>query len=190
MIEFTPLEVSAWIKKLSPNFKDALTPFGLFCVPFYHQIRVNEPLLPAATEFWILTRYVFQFNGMELCPTLEEFGTIMGEPDLGAIILPIDEEYLSNLAHQFLMVPLAMAKRWCTLDKLNVHMVFKYFSQQDVPLAGVKHFQYLNAFCLCILARYFLVHETPHVDPRILHVVNNLGRGSPIIIILAETLNG
>ena len=57
-------------------------------------------------------------------------------------------------------------------------------------MVGVKHSQYLNAFCLCILARYFLVYETPCVDPRILQVVNNLERGSPIIIIMAETLNG
>ena len=105
---------------------------------------------------------------MELCPTLEEFGAIMGEPDLGSIILPTLEEDLSDLACQLLGVPLSMAKRWCPLNKLNVHMVFKYFSQQDVPLAGVKSFQYLNAFCLCILMRYFLVHETPCVDPRIL----------------------
>ena len=105
---------------------------------------------------------------MELCPTLEEFGAIMGEPDLGSIILPTLEEDLSDLACQLLGVPLSMAKRWCPLNKLNVHMVFKYFSQQDVPLAGVKSFQYLNAFCLCILMRYFLVHETPCVDPIIL----------------------
>ena len=66
---------------------------------------------------------------MELCPALEEFGVIMGEPDLGTIILRTFEEDLFDLAHQLLGVPLAMAKRWCTLDKLNVYMVFKYFSQ-------------------------------------------------------------
>jgi len=54
----------------------------------------------------------------------------------------------------------------------------------------VKRSQYLNAICVYILARYFLVHETPHVGPIILQVVNNLGREIPIIIILAETLNG
>ena len=34
------------------------------------------------------------------------------------------------------------------------------------------------------------MHETPRVDPRIVLMVNNLGRGSPIIIILAKTING
>ena len=43
---------------------------------------------------------------MELCPAPEEFGVIMGEPDLGTIILPTFEEDLSNLAHQLLGVPL------------------------------------------------------------------------------------
>ena len=57
-------------------------------------------------------------------------------------------------------------------------------------MAGVKRFQYLNAICLYILARHFLVHETPQVGLIILQVVNNLGREIPIIIILAETLNG
>ena len=86
----------------SPNFKDAFTPLGLSCVPFYHQIRLDKPLLRAATEFWIPTQHIFQFNGMELCPTLEEFGVIMGELDLDAIILPTLKEDLSDLAHQLL----------------------------------------------------------------------------------------
>ena len=34
------------------------------------------------------------------------------------------------------------------------------------------------------------MHETPRVDPIILLVVNNLGSGSLIVLILAETLNG
>ena len=34
------------------------------------------------------------------------------------------------------------------------------------------------------------MHEIPCVDPRILQAVKNLGRGSSIIIILAETLIG
>ena len=46
---------------------------------------------------------------MELCPTLEEFGAIIGELDLGSIIRPTLVEDLFDLAHQLLEVPLAMA---------------------------------------------------------------------------------
>ena len=68
-----------------------------------------------------------------------------------------------------------MAKRWCKSNKLNVSMVFKYFFKKDVPLAGMKCSHHLNTFCLCILTRFFLVHESPRVDPGILHAVENLG---------------
>ena len=88
---------------------------------------MNEPLLRTTTEFWIPTQNVFQFNGVILWPTLEKFGAIMGEHNFDAIILPTLEEDLSNLSHQLLGVPLAMAKLWCKSNKLNVFMVFKYF---------------------------------------------------------------
>ena len=127
MAEFTPLEVSVWINKLNLNFKDARIPLGLSCISFFYQIKVNEPLLHAATEFWIPTQHVFQFNGVELCPTLEEFSAIMCEHDFSAIILPTLEEDHSSLSHQLLGVPLAIAKRWCKSNKLNAFMVFKFF---------------------------------------------------------------
>ena len=44
----------------------------------------------------------------------------MGKPNLSSIIAPTLKEDLSYMAHQLLGVPLVMAKRWCTLDKLNV----------------------------------------------------------------------
>ena len=56
-------------------------------------------------------------------------------------------------------------------------------------MAGVHRSHYLNSFCLCLLARYFLVHETPRVNQQMILVVNNLEKGSLVGIILAETLN-
>ena len=115
---------------------------------------------------------------MKLCLTLEEFGAIMGEHDFDAIILPTLKEDLSDLAHRLLVVTLAMAKRWCKSNKLNAFM------------AEAKRFHHLNAFCLCILAWFFFMHKTFRVDLGILHVVKNPGSGSPMTIVLIETLNG
>ena len=64
MAEFTSLEVLMWINKLNLNFKDALIPFDLSCISFFHQIKVDEPLLRAATELFsrrliiLLIKYV------------------------------------------------------------------------------------------------------------------------------------
>ena len=69
-------------------------------------------------------------------------------------------------------------------------MVVAYFSQLVVSMTGRRRFHYLNAFYLCLLVRYFLVHETQRVNQRMCLVVNNLDKGRPVGMILAETLNG
>ena len=188
MTKFTPSEVSIWTNKLNPIFKDALITLELSCTSFFHQIKVDDPPLHATTEYWIPTCHVFQFNGVELCPTIEEFCVIMDEYKFGAIILPPLEEDLFDLAHQILGAYLGMVKRWCKSNKLNVSMVFKYFSWKGVPLARANSSHHLNAFCICILARFFLVLETPHMDHGILHVVKQLGSGSLLIFNLLRLL--
>ena len=45
MVENSPLDVSTWIRRLGPDFKDSIAPYGLSCVFTCHQIRVDEPLL-------------------------------------------------------------------------------------------------------------------------------------------------
>ena len=75
------------------------------------------------------------------------------------------------------------------LNKLNICMVFTYFSHQNVHMAGAQRSHYLNAFYLFLLMRYFLVHETPCVDQRMLSVIIDLERGSLVGMILAKTLN-
>ena len=51
MEENSPLDVSAWIRRLGPDFKDSIAPYGISCVFLYHQIRVDEPLLRAAANY-------------------------------------------------------------------------------------------------------------------------------------------
>ena len=67
---------------------------------------MNEPFLHAAAEFWILIRHVFQFNGVELCPTLEEFSAIMGKYNINSLILRTTNEEFSIIAKQLLGISL------------------------------------------------------------------------------------
>ena len=77
MPENSPLNVSAWIRRLGPDFKDSIAHYDFSCVFPYHQIRVDEPFLHDAANHWVPTQHVIRFNGVELCPTIEEFGAIM-----------------------------------------------------------------------------------------------------------------
>ena len=64
------------------------SPPMVFLVSFHAQIRVDEPLFHAAANYWVPTQHVFHFNGVELCPTFEEFGAIMGEPEIDDLVFP------------------------------------------------------------------------------------------------------
>ena len=51
MVENSPLDVSAWIRRLGLNFKDSIALYVLSCIFPYHQIRVDEPLFRAAANY-------------------------------------------------------------------------------------------------------------------------------------------
>ena len=122
--------------------------------------------------------------------TIEEFNAINGEPENNILILPTIGGDLVALVQALLGVSLDMSQHWCVFNKLNIHSIFAYFSQLTIPVAGRTYSYYLNAFCLCLLARYFLVHETICIDRRVCWVVSDLSRGNTVGMTLAKTLNG
>ena len=87
MAKNSPLDISTWIRRLGPDFKDSIAPYGLSYVFPYYQIRVDEPLLRVAANYWVPTRHVIYFNGVELCPTIEEFNAIMGESEIDDLLI-------------------------------------------------------------------------------------------------------
>ena len=88
MVENCPLDVSTCIRKLGPDFKDSVAPYGLSCIFPFHQIRVGESFLHVAANYWVPFRHVFHFNKIELCPTIKEFVAIMGELEIDDPIFP------------------------------------------------------------------------------------------------------
>ena len=120
---------------------------------------------------------------------LEEYNAIMGELIVNTLILPTIGKDLIALVQALLGVSLDMVQHWCVFNKLNICLVFAYFSWLIVPVASRTHSYYLNAFYLCLLMRYFLMHETIRIDRRMCWVVSDLRRGNPIGVVLAETLN-
>ena len=114
----------------------------------------------------------------------------MGEPSVNDLVLPTMDGDLPTLIQALLGVPLEKAKQWCVFGKLSVHLIFAYFSRLTIPMIDIPRSQFLNAFYLCMLARYFLVHETYFVDHRMCFVVADLRNRNLASMILVETLNG
>ena len=149
MAENSALNVSTWIKRLDPNFKDSIALYGLSCVFPNHQIRADEPLLRVIANYWVPTLHVFHFNGEELCPTIEEFGAIMGELEIDDLMFPTMG---ANLPSQQVMlgVPFAKENRWCVFGKLNHSLVFAHFFGLSLLVDERPRSYILRAFCLLL----------------------------------------
>ena len=151
---------------------------------------MDEPLLCATTNYWVPSCHVFRLNEIELCPIIEEFGAIMGESKIDDLIFPTMSGDLPSLLWIVLGVLETTANRWCVFDKLNLRLVFDYFSSLGLPKGERPWSYYLHAFSLCALARYFLVQHSYCVDLRMCMVAYELKRGNLVGLILAETFDG
>ena len=114
----------------------------------------------------------------------------MGEPLMNDLVFPTMGGDLPTLIQALLGVPFEKAKKWCVFCKLNVRLIFAYFSWIAVPMTEIPHLWFLKAFCLCMLARNFLVYETYCVDHRMCLVVVDFRNRNLAGMISAETLNG
>ena len=107
----------------------------------------------------------------------------MGEPEINDFIFPIMGGDLPSLLQVVLGIPSTMANRRYVFGKLNLRLVFKYFSGSTLPTDERPRSYFL-------LARYFLVQKSYCVDLWICMVAYELKRGNLIGLILVETLNG
>ena len=114
----------------------------------------------------------------------------MGEHSVNDLVFPTMGGDLPTLIQALLGVPFEKAKQWCVFGKLNIHLIFAYFSRLAIPTTEIPRSQFLNVFYPCMLARYFLVHETYCMDHRMCLVVADLRNRNLAGMILAETLNG
>ena len=151
---------------------------------------MDKPLLHAAANYWVPSRHVFHFNGIELCPTIEEFAAIIGEPKIDDLIFPTMGGDLPSLLQVVLGIPETTANRWYVFGKLNLRLVFDYFSGSGLLEGERPQSYYLHAFCLCAFARYFLIQKSYCVDLQMCMVAYELKKGNSVGLILAETLNG
>ena len=114
----------------------------------------------------------------------------MGEPKIDDLIFLTEGGDLPSLLQVVLGVPETTTNRWCVFGKLNLRLVFDYFSGSGLLEGERPQSYYLRAFCLCALARYFLVQQSYFVDLRMCMVAYELKKGNSVALIWVETLNG
>ena len=77
-----------------------------------------------------LFQHVFHFNGIELCPTIKEFGAIIGKPEINDLIFPTMGEDLPSLLQVVLAIFSTMTNRWCVLASSTIGWFLSIFPVQ------------------------------------------------------------
>ena len=111
---------------------------------------MDGPLLCVAANYWVPSRHVFRFNKIELCPTIEEFGAIMGELEINDLIFPTIGGGFPSLLQVVLGVPSTTTNRCCVFGKLNLRLVFEYFFGSTLMVGERLHSNFLLPFA-CVL---------------------------------------
>ena len=75
-------DINRWVCSFDFSTKTNFTAYKLEGIKALRNVKIKWDFLCAAMKFWDTKDHVFQFKIADLCPTIEEFSTILGY-DLG-----------------------------------------------------------------------------------------------------------
>jgi len=71
-------DINRWVRSFDFCTETNFTAFKLEGIKALRNVKIKRDFLSATVKFWDPEDHVFRFNTIELCPTIEEFSTILG----------------------------------------------------------------------------------------------------------------
>ena len=177
-------KISKWVSRTNDVGRDHLRHVRLSCIVHYGQVKLNLPLLRAASNFWDHTCHVFHFNRCELCPMMEEFGGIMGLSNFDHILLPPKHADPVLLLDEVLSILYRLGFSWFENNGFDLHALVDHFSEV------VDEECYPEALAVAVLVGFFFTGDFSEVNAVVLDAVDRMDRENPVLMILGEMLNG
>lgn len=182
--------ISRWLTSFSDSAKAEFNElFGLPCIFHYCQVDINYPFLHVAAEFWHPSRHVFRFNCNEVCPTIEDFGGILGRISFNGLLMPVTEKVTADEVARFLGLSTRLVKQWVKDFCIDIPSLSQYFINRPMPTGEARVF-YLRAACICALATLFFLEEQNKIETFIIRSLAEIRSFNPSMMILAGTLKG
>ena len=95
----TTHDINRWVHNLDFNTKTNFTAYKLEGIKALRNVKIKWDFLHAAVKFWDPEDHVFQFNTVELCPTIEEFSAIFGyDPSKKSIAVSYDPRHKESFS--------------------------------------------------------------------------------------------
>ena len=92
-------DINRWVRSFDFSAKTNFTAYKLEGIKALRNIKIKWDFLRATVKFWDLEDHVFQFKTAELCPTIEEFSTILGyDPNKKFVVVSYDPRHKESLS--------------------------------------------------------------------------------------------
>ena len=190
MEEFLAQNLTTWINNLNGSEKLNFRAFGINALFTLRRTPLHFPFLHAAARFWNPVTHVFSFSGQEVCPTFEDFRTLM-ESERDEEILPQLRFGHAQALGEMCGLSMPDARSLICNGTLDVPSLVCRFSETgdrgDHRWQGFRR----HALCLCLLSHFLFISGSGGPSVRLIEVAQGLKGGkSCIAMILAETLLG
>ena len=92
-------DINRWVCSFDFSTKTNLAAFKLEGIKALRNVKIKWDFLHAVVKFWDPKDHVFRFNTAELCPTIEEFSTILGyDPSKKYVAFSCDPNHKESLS--------------------------------------------------------------------------------------------
>ena len=92
-------DINRWVHGFDFSAKTNFTAYKLEGIKALRNVKIQWDFLCAAVKFWNPEDHVFQFKTIELCPTIEEFSTILGyDRSKNFVVISCDPKHRESLS--------------------------------------------------------------------------------------------
>ena len=149
---------------------------------------LNIDFLSTAISYWNKGLHVFQFNGLELCPTLEEFSNILGYNSASLPMLPpTDPVNVPRDLASFLGIPIGLASHFTHGGLVNLLALIAFYRYPR----DIRDRAYADArgasLVLCMVSKFLLSNNSGAI---VCICISLRDHANPMGIVLAETFHG
>uniref|UniRef100_A0A7N2MMY2 Aminotransferase-like plant mobile domain-containing protein n=1 Tax=Quercus lobata TaxID=97700 RepID=A0A7N2MMY2_QUELO len=175
------------LRRADSMFKREMNEWGLGCVFYYmDNFKVEESMLRVAAKFWDHKKHVFRFNWSEMCPTVEEFGAIMGNKNMESVLFSAYHFDPIKILCNYLDYPLKDMNEVIDKDlSFDLELLIDLYWRDNCP--SDTRFWSMRVM---ILAAFFFVSDLEKVDSMLCGVAVEGKDKNLAPMILAETLMG
>ena len=139
-------------------------------------------------KFWGPKDHVFRFKTAELCPTIEEFSTILGyDPSKKSITVSCDPRHRVSLSDAF-SLPTSIISSMVEGHIYLCAILSRLINKRTYGVTD--NMQNFFGLALCFVGKFFLCSRRHgFTNARAISVVSQIKEGdNPVSLILAETL--